>query len=536
MGRAKKTLIVCLDGFTWLSGDLQLEAGNMPFLSGLRNSGSSGVLKSVIPWETGPSWTTFQTGCRPGKTSITSFQRYDKRTKTLSLNSHKVIHAKTLWSQLGSYGRKFICVNLPVMYPAEYENGIVVPGLLCPGIKADTVHPQSIYNDYIKPLGGYCITRTGIELSPAEFVDQQIVVERTRVELAKSLMRKEPWDLFCIQIHGTDNMQHYLWPYLERSAPGFTQDGFNIAGRFYRECDKMVSELVEQAGEDTLVVVVSDHGFCRLERRLCLNTWFRGKGYLTVLERPKSAWNKVKDNFMPARVLGRFYGKYIKPKAGRDEEFQWAKFMLTNLRNNLDIEKSKCFALGTSGGLVYFNVPQSDKGAFFEKLKGELLEEFGEGSKSPCIKRIESGCDMYGVADNDFLPDMVIEYLQGVSSETTPANTGAILGPDAFSENQVGMTGTHSQDGIIVMHGRDINGGQKIDGAGIADITPTVLAYMGIEVPSGIDGRVLGEYFKEPLKYTSAGKDNGSSANRQDSYSAGEKDKIERELASLGYM
>jgi predicted AlkP superfamily phosphohydrolase/phosphomutase len=331
-------------------------------------------------------------------------------------------------------------------------------------------------------------------------------------------------------------MQHYVWPYLDRSHPDFEETGFSLAGEFYRSCDNIIRELVETAGEDSLVLIVSDHGFCRLKYRLRLNSWLRQKGYLKVFPQvsKKSLKQSLKDNIYPLKLAAMFYGKYLKRKPKKGD---WAEFMLNNLRANLDIENSKCFALGGSGGLLYFNMPDHEKPIFFERLKNELLADFGEEAENFCIKSIRKATDLYGVEDNEYLPDMVCTFAEGVFAELTPVSDSLVAGPEKFSSDKVALTGTHSQDGVIVAYGDKVKQGAKIDNASIVDIMPTVLAYMGIDVPDNIDGRVLTEIFTDKIavNFKNYSKTSGTPTN-QDNYSDSEKDEIEQELANLGYM
>lgn len=68
MGKKNQVLIIGLDGFTWRLGRGFMAEGVMPYLAALVEQGYHGHLRSVIPFETSPAWSSFQTGCLPGKT------------------------------------------------------------------------------------------------------------------------------------------------------------------------------------------------------------------------------------------------------------------------------------------------------------------------------------------------------------------------------------------------------------------------------------------------------------------------------------
>src|SRR5205823_845079 len=60
----------------------------------------------------------------------------------------------------------------------------------------------------------------------------------------------------------------------------------DVVLRQYCYCDQRLGELVEEAGSDTNILVVSDHGMQRLDGRVYLNRWLIQNGYLSLEERP----------------------------------------------------------------------------------------------------------------------------------------------------------------------------------------------------------------------------------------------------------
>lgn len=54
-------------------------------------------------------------------------------------------------------------------------------------------------------------------------------------------------------------------------------------------------------------------------------------------------------------------------------------------------------------------------------------------------------------------------------------------------------SGSHRQDGIVIMWGKNIKSGLRIEGAEVHDVTPTVLTLLGFPVAKDMAGRVLTE-------------------------------------------
>ena len=92
-----RVFIIGLDGAGWTALNPIMKDGLMPNLHRLIENGSAGILKSTIPPITAPAWTTFQTGCNPGKHGLFDFLAYKPGAYEFSLNSSQSIKLKTLW-------------------------------------------------------------------------------------------------------------------------------------------------------------------------------------------------------------------------------------------------------------------------------------------------------------------------------------------------------------------------------------------------------------------------------------------------------
>jgi predicted AlkP superfamily phosphohydrolase/phosphomutase len=55
----------------------------------------------------------------------------------------------------------------------------------------------------------------------------------------------------------------------------------------------------------------------------------------------------------------------------------------------------------------------------------------------------------------------------------------------------IGSSGAHKLNGVIIMKGVDFKKGEKISGASILDITPTILSLYGLPVAMDMDGKIL---------------------------------------------
>src|SRR6185503_8575584 len=100
----------------------------------------------------------------------------------------------------------------------------------------------------------------------------------------KDLLDDEKWDLFWVVFTGTDKVQHFYWKFADPSLPGYdpllAEKLGNTIRDFWLRVDEVVGQLVETAGPETDVFVISDHGFSPIVKELRLENWLRDQGYV----------------------------------------------------------------------------------------------------------------------------------------------------------------------------------------------------------------------------------------------------------------
>ena len=88
-------------------------------------------------------------------------------------------------------------------------------------------------------------------------------------------MDKYDWDLFVLIFGETDRLQHFFWHYIDPTHPKYNpeeaQKFLPSIIKFYQELDGIVGEFIKYMDDDTSLFIVSDHGFCPLERYISLH-------------------------------------------------------------------------------------------------------------------------------------------------------------------------------------------------------------------------------------------------------------------------
>src|SRR5262249_50294527 len=94
--------------------------------------------------------------------------------------------------------------------------------------------------------------------------------------------------LFYCLFDTPDRVQHMFWRYRESDHPANSGAGFqgeyrDVIDDCYRRCDAVIGKIAEFIDDDTLLIVLSDHGFNSFRRGVHLNTWLHDHGFLSLL-------------------------------------------------------------------------------------------------------------------------------------------------------------------------------------------------------------------------------------------------------------
>jgi len=267
-----RVLVVGLDGVPYSFITKRAEEGKLPRFRELLLEGSIRRMRSVIPTVSSVAWSTYMTGKNPGKHGIYGF--IDRRPGTyeeyVPLSSD--MKSDPLWEILSNKRKRVVVINVPVTYPPRRVNGILISGFLAIKIEKAT-YPREVA-DVLNRMG------YRIDVDPwkaregkiDEFLGDLDTTLEKRFEVAFRYMNEQSWDFFQLHVMGTDRINHFLWnsdTYSERFLG------------YYRKIDYYLGELKRRIDHDTTLVILSDHGFCAIEKEIDLNVWLRHNGYLS---------------------------------------------------------------------------------------------------------------------------------------------------------------------------------------------------------------------------------------------------------------
>src|SRR5207244_8832829 len=81
-------------------------------------------------------------------------------------------------------------------------------------------------------------------------------------------------------------VQHMMWRFRDREHPGYEPDvSPELSTRIeehYRRCDALLSAVLDKTDENSLLIVLSDHGFGTFRRAFDINNWLCLNGLLSL--------------------------------------------------------------------------------------------------------------------------------------------------------------------------------------------------------------------------------------------------------------
>lgn len=153
-----KVLIIGLDGGTFDLITPWVNEGKLPNIARLMHSGIYGNLQSTIPPMTFPAWNAFMTGKNPGKHGVFDFM--ERKDGTYELEIKNALHRKseTIWKIAGKFGKRCAVTGVPVTYPPEEINGIMISGFDTPFIDEKIMYPRELFYELKDKVGQYIVT------------------------------------------------------------------------------------------------------------------------------------------------------------------------------------------------------------------------------------------------------------------------------------------------------------------------------------------------------------------------------------------
>lgn len=519
---AKRLLIIGWDGADWeIINDL-VARGLLRNVQQMTQEGVRADLASTLPSHSWAAWTTFLTGMNPGGHGVFDFverhpQQPDKRIPVASTS----IKARTFLEVLSNSGHEVRAANIPVTFPPIPVRGRMISGVAIPS-GAEFVYPAEWRAELDSrapwPTNGMEWNR--FEDDPTGLVEEARSYVEKRTASFEVLLEGDWTVAVCVYL-APDRLQHPFGAYLLPSHPDHskladTSLGESLRG-IYATLDDHIERLRAAAGDETTVVLMSDHGFRPISRAANLNKILVELG-LASRSRSADATTKALRTSVVRKVKSSRVGRAMRSRVKRPSQLNWSQTVAYQ---------------SAAGGGISLNlvgrepsgiVQPDDYDRTLEEVRERLLSFVDPQTGDHPIAEALPKETLYSGPYSDLAPDLIVRADLLWSLSYTDALTSETKWP----------TGTHRREGILVGVGAGIPAA-NLGRRDIADVAATALAFCGVD-PSELDGKVIKEIAGRPVGALRTAESSTGPKMEQRVLSDEEHDQIADHLRDLGYI
>ena len=209
--------------------------------------------------------------------------------------------------------------------------------------------------------------------------------ERRRM-MEYELGRLDSGYFFCLY-DTSDRLAHMFWRFREPDHPSnhgeHNPEFANVIEEHYRECDTIVGEAMKYADDETLFMVLSDHGMNSFQRGLNVNTWLYENDFLAL-------------------------------KAGSNPGDSGDFF------ENVDWDKTKAFAMGL--GCIFLNIKGRESNGILNDTEAESVRRgivsgltglVDPARSAVAVRSVVRREQVYSGPYLDEAPDLVVNFSEG---------------------------------------------------------------------------------------------------------------------------
>jgi predicted AlkP superfamily phosphohydrolase/phosphomutase/tetratricopeptide (TPR) repeat protein len=280
--KSEKILLVGWDAADWDIITPLLLQNKMPNLQKLINAGSSGTIQTLLPALSPMLWTSIATGKTADKHGILGFIEPDLKSGNPRPASVTSRQCKAVWNILTQQQLKTNVIGWWPSHPAEPINGVAVSNLFTKNNKHQNVIEHSVYpNEWNKRISNCRVYTEDIALTELiDFVPQALSINQDKdkhlhnlaalianaksiQQATKEIISNTEWDFTAVYFDVIDQVCHTFMKFYPPQMAGVPDDYYalynQVISQMYIYHDTMLGELIAIAGEDTTVMVLSDH-------------------------------------------------------------------------------------------------------------------------------------------------------------------------------------------------------------------------------------------------------------------------------------
>jgi tetratricopeptide (TPR) repeat protein len=284
---ADKVLLVGWGAADWALCEPLLTQGLMPNLERLIDQGGSGGLASLMPTLAPVTWTSIATGKRPYKHGIHGMFEPDPDVGGIRPASRHSRATKAVWNIVAQQGLVAHVIGWPGAHPAESTGGIGVtdrhaiarvefgkpwpqpegsfyPPEIGPALASLRIHPDELDRDFLTFFVPQLKTMEAAKLGKLSLCARLLAATVTNHAAATWALEHQGWNLAAVCYPALEQLTHSFLQFMPPHQMEVSSQDFetyqHILPACYQFHDRMLGRLIELAGNNTTVMLVSNHG------------------------------------------------------------------------------------------------------------------------------------------------------------------------------------------------------------------------------------------------------------------------------------
>jgi predicted AlkP superfamily phosphohydrolase/phosphomutase len=461
------------------------DAGDLPALRGIRDAGTSGLVRSPDGIGDDGAWASFCTGALPSRHG--RYHHRQLRPGGYRVGSVGPLGRSPFWEVLSRAGRRVAIVDVPKSPQSTELNGVRISNWLVHGRNGDPdSFPAAIAPDLLRRYGDDLTDRwPGALCIEDRLPDAQhgVLIERAldsierKTQVALELLERDAWDLFLVVFKEAHCVGHQLWHLTDETHPAHPVGGAGRGGdpvkRVYQALDATIARFLAAAGPGAPVVVFSGLGMAGN---------FTGEHLLDAILLRLDA----------ARPLGWWEPFYRRGDGAASPAIRRVTRRLHRTlypyRSAFQVEHNEI------SGAIRVNVrgreprgrirPGAELADFVDTLAADLLDLVDPDSGEPVVARVVRSDDAFAGEHRHRFPDLFAVWNRRPARAIASDKIGEIRAPA-----RAWRTGNHTSEGFVLARGPRVAPGQS-SALSITDLAPSICHMLGVPLPDA-DGRPI---------------------------------------------
>ena len=441
------------------------------------------------------------------------FRELAPGTYDLASRDARTVDVPPFWCHPQLRDRPAVLVNVPEDRPRDERDDVQVchwsvhNGWDPDRYPWETV-PASLAPEITRRFGP---PREFLEAHGTDYPDDVRRIERLMADLrvvgdlSVAMLNEHPAPLHVHVISQTHTAGHQAWRYRPGAGNRPADAGPDLDDalpRIYGRADEQVGRMIEAAGEDANVCLLSSVGL--------RDAWpVQGIGR-AVLERlgyqvrPEETARQVEGEGLLS--VARSVARRILPEAWRaaisgrllSREAR-ERIMAAQFREAIDFTRTRAFDLPTFfDSFIRLNVAGREPGgivedgpmriALLEEIKAAFLALRDGDTGEPATLSVSTVHDLYGDRPDPNLPDLFVRWIEGRPLRSVEHPTAGRIDIPAGSFTRVS---DHSRHGFCCIAGPGIEARGRQDPIDLLDVAPTLCRLLGVDPTPRMTGRVL---------------------------------------------